>query len=121
MKAPTWRGVGCRVLLDSRVLGGRLDDGPDVERGWLIGLVVPLAAMRGWLNGLVVPLAAMRLVGVFTTMIGSRSWFERSYSLVALTCQSFESRDTSVILSASIASSPMSVLAEVAKILRTTG
>ena len=52
----------------------------------------------------------MRLAGVFTTMIGSRSWFERSYSLVALTCQSFESRDTSVILSASIASSPKSVL-----------
>ena len=40
----------------------------------MISLVVPLAAMRGWLNGLVVPLAAMRLVGVFTTMIGSRSW-----------------------------------------------
>ena len=36
MTASTWRGVGCRVLLDSRVLGGRLDDGPDVERGWLI-------------------------------------------------------------------------------------
>ena len=51
MTAPTWRGVVCRVLLDSRVLGGRLDDGPDV---------VPLAAMRGWLKGLVVPLAAMR-------------------------------------------------------------
>ena len=54
MTAPTWRGVGCRVLLDSRVLGGRLDDGPDVERVWLIGLVVPLAAMKGWLIGLVV-------------------------------------------------------------------
>ena len=38
------------------------------------GLMVPLAAMRGWLNGLVVPLAATRLVGVFTTVIGSRSW-----------------------------------------------
>ena len=60
MTASTWRGVGCRVLLDSRVLGGRLDDGPDVEMGWLIGLMVPLVAMRGWLNGLVVPLAAMR-------------------------------------------------------------
>ena len=31
MTAPTWRGVGCRVLLNSRVLGGRLDDGTDVE------------------------------------------------------------------------------------------
>ena len=72
--ALTWRGFGCRVLLDSRVLGGRLDDGPDVEMGWLIGLMVPLVAMRGWLNGLVVPLAATRLVGVFTTVIGSRSW-----------------------------------------------
>ena len=74
MTASTWRGVGCRVLLDSRVLGGRLDDGPVIERGWLIALMVPLTEMRGWLNGLVVPLAAMRLVGVFTTMIGSRSW-----------------------------------------------
>ena len=72
--ALTWRGFGCRVLLDSRVLDGRLDDGSDVNRGWLISLVVPLAAMRGWLNGLVVPLAATRLVGVFTTVIGSRSW-----------------------------------------------
>ena len=40
----------------------------------MIALMVPLTEMRGWLNGLMVPLAAMRLVGVFTTMIGSRSW-----------------------------------------------
>ena len=62
MTASTWRGVGCRVLLDSRVLGGRLDDGPDVERGWLIGLVVPLAAMRGCLGQLPGGLASWKVV-----------------------------------------------------------
>ena len=49
MTAPMWREVGCRVLLDSRVLGGRLDDSPDVERGWSSGSARQLCSW--WTTG----------------------------------------------------------------------
>ena len=73
MTAPTWRGVGRQVRLDSCVLGGRLDDGPDVERGWLFGLVVPLSAMRGWLFG-TASWGASFLEGRGLGLLLGRSW-----------------------------------------------